>query len=329
MPGTQPVSTAADWLRAGWRIAPSRPRSILVTGADGFVGRVVVESLQRQGHVVRRSVRRPSPQYLPDVVQVDIGPEAQWARALDGVDTVVHLAGCAHRRDAAEAAVEREMFRVNTEGTRALAVAARAAGVETLVFISSIGAVAERSTDEIDERVSCRPQTVYGRSKLEAEQAISAERGAMRVATLRPPLVYGPGAPGNFARLLQAVRRRWPLPLGAVHNRRSFIFVGNLADAIAVAVDDSRADGIFHVADSRPVSTPEFVRAIGAALDVPVRLWNVPSAWLVPGARLVGLADTMRKLTESLPIDISRFRRSVGWTPPWDMQRALIESLRS
>lgn len=329
MPGTQSVSTAADTVPAGWRAAGPRVRSVLVTGADGFVGSAAVRFLQQQGHRVRRVTRHPGADGAAETVRLDIGPLTKWEPALEGIDTVVHLAGCAHRRDASAAAVQREMFRVNAEGTRALTTAARRSGVETLIFISSISAAAERSEDELDESVACRPQTIYGRSKLEAEGAVAAERGRMRAVILRPPLVYGRGAPGNFARLLQAVQRRWPLPFGAVRNRRSFVFLGNLADAIAVAVDDERADGIFHVADAHPVSTPEFIRAIASAIDVPVRLWQLPPQWLVPGARLIGIGETMRKLTESLPVDTSRFRTRVGWNPPWDMQRALGESLRS
>jgi nucleoside-diphosphate-sugar epimerase len=329
MPGTQSVNTVADTLLPASRAAGPRVRSVLVTGADGFVGRAVVRFLQQQGHRVRRVSRQAGVGGAAHTVRLDVGPLTEWGPALDGIDTVVHLAGCAHRRDASGAAVQREMFRVNTEGTRALATAARRSGVETLLFISSIAAAAECSGDAVDESVACRPQTIYGRSKLEAEGAIAAERGRMRAVILRPPLVYGRGAPGNFARLLQAVQRRWPLPFGAVRNRRSFIFLGNLADAIAVAIDDERADGIFHVADLRPVSTPEFIREIASAIDVPVRLWHLPPQWLVPGARLIGVGDTMRKLTESLPVDISRFRTCVGWNPPWDMQRALSESLRS
>jgi len=196
------------------------------------------------------------------------------------------------------------------------------------VFLSSIAAVLERSDRDVDESTTCQPATAYGKSKLAAEVAIAEERGPLRAVVLRPPLVYGKGAPGNFARLVTALRRGWPLPLGAVDNRRSFVFVGNLADALASALENPRADGIYHVADDSPVSTPDFIRAVAAAMNVTPRLWSVPEPWLLAAGRSVGMADDVRKLTDSLPIDAARFRRSLAWAPPWDMPTALVETFR-
>ena len=301
--------------------------TVLVTGASGFVGRAVVNLLQRRGHTVRSAVRHSHPGTSADTVVVDIGPSTDWAAALDGVDRVVHIAGYAHRRGA-QADVD-EMLRVNVEGTRSLTAAARRSGVKGLVFISSIGAVVERSEHSVDETATCQPQNAYGRSKLAAEIAIAEERGPLRAAVLRSPLVYGKDAPGNFARLVTALRRRWPLPFGAVRNRRSFIFVGNLADAVVAALEDDRADGVYHVADASPVSTPDFIRAVSAALNVAPRLWSFPERSLLAAGRAFRIADDIRKLTESLPIDSTRFRNALGWTPPWEMQRALDESLRT
>jgi Nucleoside-diphosphate-sugar epimerases len=258
---------------------------------------------------------------------MDIGPSSDWGVALEGVDAVIHVAGYAHRRGA-RADVD-EMFRVNVAGTRALTAAARRSGVRTLVFISSIGAVAERSDHDVDETATCQPETPYGRSKLAAEAAIEEERGALRVVIFRPPLVYGPGAPGNFARLVMALRRHWPLPFGAVQNRRSFVFVGNLTDAIVAALDDHRADGVYHVADRVPVSTPDFIRAVAAALNVTPHLWRVPERWLLAAGWGVGMSDDVRKLTDSLSIDATRFHRSLAWTPPWDLGTALVETFRT
>jgi nucleoside-diphosphate-sugar epimerase len=299
--------------------------TVLVTGGSGFVGGAVATLLGRRGHRVRHAVRR-SQSVSGDAAVVDIGPSSDWRAALDGVDGVIHVAGYAHRRGAH--ADPDEMFRVNVAGTRALTAAARRAGVKTLVFVSSIGAVVEQSDRDVDESVRCRPETAYGRSKLAAEAAIAEERGSLRAVVLRPPLVYGKDAPGNFARLVTALRRRWPLPFAAVQNRRSFIFVGNLADAIVAALENHHADGVYHVADSAPVSTPDFIRAVAAALNVTPRLWSVPERWLLAAGRGLGMADDVRKLTDSLPVDATRFRHRLAWTPPWDMPRALAETFR-
>jgi nucleoside-diphosphate-sugar epimerase len=299
--------------------------TVLVTGGNGFVGSAVASLLERRGRNVRRVVRRPQ-STSGDTVVVDIGPSSDWGAALEGVDSVIHVAGYAHRRGAR--ADPEEMFRVNVAGTRALTAAARRAGVKTFVFVSSIGAVVERSDHEVDESATCQPETAYGRSKLAAEAAIAEERGSLRTVVLRPPLVYGRDAPGNFARLVTALRRNWPLPFAAVQNRRSFIFVGNLADGIVAALADHRADGVYHIADRAPVSTPDFIRAVASALNVSPRLWSVPERWLLAAGRGLSMAHDIRKLTDSLPIDATRFRHRLAWTPPWDMPTALAETFR-
>lgn len=266
----------------------------------------------------------------------DIGPATDWGEALDGVTAVAHLAGLAHQVGLTVGPEDYE--RVNVAGTRGLATAARDASVHRFVFISSIGAVCSQSDTVVDERTPPEPDTAYGESKLRAERAV---RAALRDTgtdwvILRPPLVYGPGNPGNMARLLKLVRTGLPLPFGAIRNRRSFIYVGNLVDAILHGLDSrGAARGTFVVSDGREVSTPELIRLLGTVAGYPARLIPVP----VAGLRLMGrFGDGVRalagysvgfdsysvdRLVGSLKVDASAFRDATGWEPPTEMEAGL------
>ena len=219
----------------------------------------------------------------------DIGPDTDWRAALAGIDAIVHLAARAHvlRDSSADA---HALYRaVNTLGALRLAEAAAAAGVRRFVFLSSVRVHGERSTGApFTEASPLVAQDPYGRSKAEAERGLAALAAAGRLepVILRPPLVYGPGARGNFARLVRLVARGVPLPLGAVRNRRSLIFVGNLVDAIVRSLDDPAAAGeTFMVSDGEDVSTPELVRRIARALGKPARLVPVPAGAAPPRRR--------------------------------------------
>ena len=297
---------------------------ILVTGATGFVGRTLVPLLVERGHEVRATVRRAGVVVAgaETVAVSDIGPDTDWTVALDGVDAVAHLAARVHVMHDTEADPLTAFRRVNTEGTRRLGEAAAAAGVKRLLYVSSVKALADESRAEpLSETTEPDPHSPYGLSKLEAERALAAisTRTGLEVVVIRPPLVYGPGVGGNFRTLLTAVARGLPLPLGSLDNRRSLIYVGNLADAIAAGLTHPCAvGGRFLVHDGAPLSTAELVRAIGRALDRPARLLPVPEGLLALGARLTGKQAVYDRIAGSLTIDDSAIRRALDWHPPFD-----------
>jgi nucleoside-diphosphate-sugar epimerase len=220
---------------------------ILVTGASGFVGNFLLAALRDAGHEVRAASRSRIERWGVDcVLAPELGPDADWGHALLGVDAVVHLAGRAHVPSKnADAETEKIYFRINTEGTRALAEQAAAAGVKQFVFLSSCHAVATESGEILNAETTPRPVSAYGRSKLEAERA--AREALLNTACawtiLRPPLVYGRGNKANFGLLLKLVSSGIPLPLGSVRNRRSFIYVENLVDVIVACLGNSKAFG--------------------------------------------------------------------------------------
>jgi nucleoside-diphosphate-sugar epimerase len=302
---------------------------ILITGATGFVGRALVPVLQRQ-HEVLAAIRRGGSPGLPSGVAWhkvgEIGPETDWSTALRDVDAIVHLAAHVHQSDAT--ADPADFHRINSAGTRHLAEAARRAGVARLVFLSSVKVNGEATgRDAFREDDAPRPEGPYAQSKWAAEQALAeiATAGGAATIILRPPLVYGPGAKANFRALMRLCRLGVPLPLGAVDNRRSLLYLGNLVAAIERALAEP-AVGVcrtYLLRDGEDVSTADLVRRLGAALDRPARLVKVPKSWLRLALRLIGRGSAADRLLGSLTVDDSRFRRDFAWRPPYTVEQGL------
>src|SRR5882724_10014606 len=304
---------------------------ILITGASGFVGTALCRDLLARGHTVRAAVRRliPSDAVPPQLHQVlipDIAAEFDRRALVDGVGAVVHLAAIAHRSNRIEA----DLRRVNCEAAVRLAEAA-AGIVPRFVFLSSVKLHGEDSGHRIyREDDALHPEDAYGRSKLEAERALSetASRTGMELVTIRSPLVYGPGVRANFLRLLGWIDSGLPLPLASVRNRRSLIYVGNLVDAIARCVEHPAARGAFLLSDEESVSTPELVSRIARALGRPARLVATPPVLLRVAGMIAGRRDEIRRLTGSLVVDSSRARRLLDWRPPYTLDAGLAETAR-
>lgn len=308
--------------------------TVLVTGANGFVARALIARLRADGVAVRGTARRlvgPSPPW-PVVAIGDMSGATDWRPGLDGVDTVIHCAARVHmlRDDAADPLAA--FRRVNVDATVALARQAVTAGVRRLIFVSSIG-VNGAETFDVPFRADDppAPHSPYAVSKREAEAAlrhIEASLG-LPVVVVRPPLVYGPDAPGNFATLIRAVDRGLPLPLAAVRNRRSFVAVDNLVDLLAVALAHPAAPGqTWLVSDGDDLSTPDLIRRIARALGRHARLWPIPPALLRRSLTLAGRSDLGQSLCGSLLLDIGATRRGLGWQPLVGVDQALVDTAR-
>jgi len=309
-------------------------RSILVTGATGFIGGTLIRRLVGDGRAVRAALRRTIPR-LPveaELVAIsDIGPETNWMRAVDGVDAVVHLAARVHMTGESTPDALPLFRAVNAAGSATLARAAREAGVRRLVLLSTTTVYGDRSLGRpFDEASPLAPVTPYARSKLEAEQLVAEalQGSSTEFVVLRPPLVYGAGAKGNFERLVRLVRRGIPLPLASVHNRRSLVYVGNLVDAIVRSLDHPGAAGrTYVVSDGEDISTPELVARIAAALGRRARLIAVPPALLRAVGALIGRADEVARMLDDMAVDSSRIRRELGWKPPFTFDEGLTRSI--
>jgi nucleoside-diphosphate-sugar epimerase len=295
---------------------------VLVTGATGFLGRAVTAALERAGHDLRpgaRVVPREESGGTAWVGYGEVGPDTRWEAVLAGIDTVVHLAGLAHLSDEMAARAAETFYRVNVEGTARLAEAAVRSGVRRLVLMSSALVHGQKSLGRpFTEEDIPAPETPYARSKLESEtRLLAAASTGMQWVILRPPMVYGPGARGNFGRLVRLVRAGVPLPLGAATAPRSFIGLDNLADAVVRCVEHpGAASGVFLLADAETTSTVDLVHLIAAALGR--RLWtpSVPPALLRAGFRVLGRERDMQRLLDPLQLDTGRIRRLLGWSPP-------------
>lgn len=302
---------------------------LLITGAAGFVGTALCTRLTASGHEVVPAVRANSG--LPhEVVVGNLEGTTDWHDALARRDAVVHLAARVHiMHDTA--ADPLALYRAtNTDATLNLARQAAEAGVKRLVFISSIKVNGEGRDAAYRETDVPAPEDPYAISKWEAEQGlwqIAAETG-LEVVILRPPLVYGPGVKANFRRLIDTVARGWPLPLGAVHNRRSLLYLGNFVDAIRVCVEHPAAAGqTFLLDDGAPVSTPDLIRAVAQAMGRPARLLPVPVGILEFAGALLGKRTAVARLTGSLYVDSSAIRSRLGWTPPFSMEAGLAATV--
>jgi nucleoside-diphosphate-sugar epimerase len=309
-------------------------KSVLVTGATGFVGRALCLRLLAKGCAVRGTLlASEDPASLPDGVEPvtvqPLGAATPWSHALAGIDTVVHLAARVHIMADPAADPLAEFRGVNVEGSSRLAREAAAAGVRRLVFISSIKVNGEESAVPYGADSPVHPCDPYGVSKWEAECAlrrIEAETG-LEVVVVRPTLVYGPGVKANFLSLLRVVGRGIPLPLGSIANRRSLIYLGNLVDALAACGSHPAAAGrTYPVSDGEDVSTPELIRRAARALGRPVRLVPFPVGLLVLAGRLTGRSGAVRRLSESLSVDSSCIRQELGWRPPFTMAQGLAET---
>jgi nucleoside-diphosphate-sugar epimerase len=306
---------------------------VLVTGANGFIGRAVIDRLLRaEGYAVRAAVRQ-HPAALPADVECtpgELNPDRDWTDSLRGVDLVVHLAARVHMMREPSASPLDEYRRVNVAGTVTLARSAADAGVRRFIYLSSLKV--HGNTGRFSEQSAPQPADPYAQSKHEAEtelRRIAVEK-RLDVVVIRPPLVYGPGARANFDTLMRAIARGVPLPLGAVRNRRSLVGIDNLVDFIMTCLaHPGAAHETFLVADGEDLSTPDLVRRLARAMGRRPRLFPVPGSFLRTGAFLCGRRDIAERLVESLQADITKARTRLGWSPPVGVDEGLMRAARS
>lgn len=306
---------------------------ICITGAQGFIGRHLVRRLGEAGYPLTLAVRPGADAVVraPQVEAVDVGdiaPDTDWRRALEGCRVVVHLAG----QTPGPGVTEARYRLVNDAGTARLAAQCVDAGVDVLIFLSSSFAVADNACAVvIDDAMESRATTPYGRSKIAAEAHVAAFTAAGRTGvSLRPPLVYGATAKGNWHLLQRLAASGLPLPFGAVQNRRSVIAVGNLCDAIAAAVSGAQQTpgrgGSFAVADAAPASLSDMLRWLRAGMGLPPRLLPVPAASISAALGLLGRKAAADSLLGHHEIDASRFCTVYGWAPPESTEAAMRRS---
>lgn len=297
---------------------------VVVTGASGFVGNVLVQRLKTEAAWECRPLKLP-PAALTESPPADLRiglPE------LAGAQVVVHLAARVHVMQDASSDPLRAFRLANVHGTVNLARAVAAQGVNRFIYISSVKVHGEQSLagHAFTESDAPAPADPYAVSKWEAETALHqiAHETGMQVVVIRPPLVYGPRVKANFAALMRAVRRGLPLPLGSLQNRRSLVGVDNLADLIIRCMDHAAAaNQVFLASDGDDLSSAELVHRLARAMGRPARLLPVPPALLLAVGSLLGRRAAVERLCGNLQVDNAKARTLLGWQPPLSVDEGL------
>jgi len=313
---------------------------LLITGANGFIGKALCLEAAHRSFAVR-GITRTAYDFssigknivIDNISLGDMDANTDWSSALLNCNTVIHLAARVHvmREEADDPSTE--FRRLNTDATEHLGRCAAANGVRRLVYVSSIG-VNGLFTDgntKFSEEDNANPHNAYAISKWEAEQALQrvASETGLEVVILRPPLVYGAGAPGNFTKMLRLLDLGAPLPLASIKNKRDLLYVGNLVDAlITCATHPAAANNTYLVSDGEAVSTPEILRSLAKELGVSSRLLPFPIGILKLVAAIFGRAGQVNRLISSLQIDSTKIRHQLGWMPPYSLQQGIGETIK-
>jgi nucleoside-diphosphate-sugar epimerase len=314
--------------------APEGERIAVVTGATGFIGGYVCRTLLDRGWRVRGTVRHlDRTSDLPagvEAVTWDIEREAAPAALVSGAAAIIHLAGRAHRMDASARSDIAGYRRANVEATRMLLGAARRAGVRRFVYVSSVKVLGEGERSPYAADAPLDPGDAYATSKAEAEHVVQAEAGAVRWTIVRPAFVYGAAGKGNFTRLVTLARMasRLPLPLAGLRNRRSIVYVENLADLLVFCIESEGTAGrVVPGVDRQSVSTPELLRGVAAPLGLRPRLFSLPSSLLALLSRISGRSADWHRLSSDFEVETSVLRE-IGWRPPISFEDSFHRSAR-
>lgn len=298
---------------------------VLVTGATGFLGGALTRKINRDERLLVTSGVRCEKRELDgeQLVIGDLASSFDISEYLSQQNVVIHTASLAHNKANSTSS---DFESINTQGTLRLASQAAEAGVKRFIFISSIGVNGNITSRPFSELDIPNPSEPYAESKWRAEQGLweIQESTGMEIVIIRPPLVYGPNAPGNFATLIRWVDKGIPLPLGSVNNKRSYIAIDNLINFIITCIDHPlAANETFLVADGEDLSTSDLLRKVASAMGRPAHLLPMPEKLLSLGALILGKQDMARSLLGSLQIDISKAKQILSWQPSVSVDEGL------
>jgi len=304
---------------------------VLITGATGFIGQALSAELLKKEFDLTVVLRKKSALFTDSVNQIvagDFSANTNWGQILENIDCVIHLAGKAHVVDKSREPTLDEFRKINTNLTLNLAKQAAKSSVKRFVFLSSIGVSGNQNNKPFNESDVPDPQDSYAVSKYEAEQGLFkiSKNTNLEIVVIRPPLVYGPNAPGNFGRLIGWAKAKFllPLPLGAVNNQRSLVAIDNLIDFIVTCVIHKDASNeIFLISDNQDLSTTQLLRKIATAFDKRVFLLPIPIRLMTFIASLLGKGKDANRLFSSLQVDSSKAQKILGWHPKTTIDKQL------
>ncbi|MBD3652391.1 NAD-dependent epimerase/dehydratase family protein [Kangiella sp.] len=292
--------------------------NLLISGASGFIGRHLVRSLVNHGSSCIRLTRDKAASVENSIYINEIKD--------NNIDVVVHLAARAHVLNGGKHEPLSDLIKANSDFTVSVAYEAAAAGARRFIFLSTVGVngVCNKSPFTYLDKPS--PVEPYAFSKFEAERrlkAIAKETG-MEVVIIRPPLVYGPNAPGNFGKLIKLAKKNLPLPFGAIDNKRSLVAIDNLIDLIVTCIEHpNAANQTFLVSDGHDVSTTDLLKMLTRAAGHKPRLLPVSVSWLRFAAKLIGKQAVIDRLCGNLEVDITHTKETLNWRPPISLDEGI------
>ncbi|WP_124553127.1 NAD-dependent epimerase/dehydratase family protein [Methylophilus methylotrophus] len=300
---------------------------ILITGASGFIGKACLPAFVNAGYQVRACSRHQVDQPHVEYVNIPaISGDTDWSTALQDIDVVIHLAGIAHAPK-----TERHLYHdVNVKGTCKLLLDAIEAKVQHFIFVSSIAVHGRTHTALVDEHTQFQPENAYAQSKLDAELAIQNISADHQISwtILRPPMVYGMHAPGNFDRLIKLVKTGIPLPLYGARSLRSYISVDNLVSCLlTITKSDKARNNCFVVSDDNDISTAELIMRIAELMGKPPRLWWFPETGLKWAGLVTGYIEEIKKLFDPFQINCSKLKNELGWIPVISLKNGLQQAI--
>jgi len=304
--------------------------TILVTGANGFIGNRLVQKLATiHTYQVHASVYKQSTR-LPENVKIftnlNLSENPNWSSALSHVDCVIHCAARAHiLKEKSQNPLE-EFQKTNVTATLQLARQAVASGVKRFIFLSSIGVNGSKTLQNpFTAEDDVAPHSIYAHSKHEAELGLKeiSKNTGLEVVIIRPPLVYGYNAPGNFGKLMQWLQKGIPLPLGGIYNLKSFVYLENLVDLIVTCIHHPKAaNQTFLVSDSEDISTTDLLKFVSKTVNKSSNLIPVPQFLLVLFLKILGKQKMAEQLFGSLQVDMSKTKNLLNWKPPFSLEQA-------
>lgn len=300
---------------------------IFITGASGYIGRQFIKNTTSNIRIVQRQSSPFKVNTNHDTFTIpSFSNDTDWTGAFEGIDTVLHLAAVVHNNLPDDCEPKSYYNLVNNEATLNLAYSAAHAGVRRFIFLSSVGVNGTSSVGPLCENSSFNPSDFYSISKMKAEQGLLqlTKYSNMEVVIIRPPMVYGPGAPGNFQRLIKLLKLNLPLPFGSINNTRSFVGIQNLIDFIHTCITHKHAaNEVFLVSDDQDISLPELLRLIGLSMRKKVINLPFPYFMLKSIFFLLNKNNDFVKLTSSLKISIKKAKIKLNWLPKYTIQQEL------
>ncbi len=307
--------------------------STLITGSNGFVGSNLTKYLSSKDlKIITSSRKKYDSNGFKHFQITELNQFTNWRQILKGVKNIIHTAACVHQMSKSSSNDEKKFREVNTLGTINLFKQATKSKVERFIFLSTIGVCGSETIKQFNEKSPTNPKTLYAKSKLEAEKYLIslAKESKTKLIIIRPPMIIGPGAPGNFDKLVNAINRNLPLPLKSVEfNKKSFLSITNLNDFIYrfLSTEYFKND-LFVLADSQYYSTSYFVELLCHSLKKKNILVPFPPSLLKKLLQIIGKEELSIKLLSNMQIDSSYARKSLEWNPPISTETELENCFR-